>query len=39
MIVVYDGAYDKLVAHGFRTHARIDGASNYVSWAKVTLEK
>jgi hypothetical protein len=38
MIVVYDGAYDKLVVHGFHTHAGIDGASHYVLWAKVTLD-
>jgi hypothetical protein len=39
MIVVYDGAYDKLIMHGFHAHARIDGASHYVLWAKVTLNK
>jgi hypothetical protein len=39
MIVVYDGAYDKLIMHGIHAHARIDGASHYVVWAKVTLDK
>jgi ABC-type maltose transport system permease subunit len=39
MIVVYDGAYDKLIVHGFQTHAGIDGASHDVLWAKVTLDK
>jgi hypothetical protein len=32
-------AYDKLVVHGFHTHARFDESSNYVLRAKVTLEK
>jgi alpha-amylase/alpha-mannosidase (GH57 family) len=37
--MVYDGAYDKLVVHGFHTYVRIDGASHYVLRAKVTLDK
>ncbi len=39
MIVVYDVAYYKLVMYGFHIHGGIDGASHYVSWAKVALDQ
>ena len=32
-------AYDKLVNYGFRVHAKIDGASHYMLWAKIALDK
>ena len=32
-------AYDKLVNYGFCVHAKIDGASHYMLWAKVALDK
>ena len=32
-------AYNKLMNYGFHVHAGIDGASHYMLWAKIALDK